>query len=71
MIPASAAISEPTSSVVTVDIPETFKFCAVKFVVVVTPSVEMPLIFKFPLAVTLPSVIPNPIEVSGLFPTCS
>ena len=71
MIPASAVIPVPTLSVVMVDTPDTFSCCPVKLVTVVTPSVEMPLIFKFPLAVTLPLVTPNPVEVSGLLPTCS
>ena len=71
IIPASAVIPVPTLSVVIVDTPDILSCCAVKSVTVVIPSVEMPLIFKFPLAVTLPLVTPNPVEVSGLFPTCS
>ena len=68
-IPTDAKMALPTVTCLVVTFSDLTVF-ANKVVVVVTPSVVIPLTFKFPLAVTLPFVTPNPDNV-GFPPTCS
>ena len=71
IIPSEAVIPVPTLSVVIVDTPVTLNCCVVKLVAEVVLSVVIPLMFKFPLALTLPFVTPNPTDDVGFPPTCS